>query len=338
VQQERPERPQELLIHAEIVPLLPSLSTADRRLIHSDAPRSQALAAVIRAADELLAEATGKPVNFGAAMILSSNPPAASDVPGEAPIPARTREAQLWGPSEWSLEPDPAAKGSTAKGSTAKGRRLTTPLAIAAGLVLLALVVAGALTAVSKSSTHVATTKTTATTGARTDVTGTPPPSPTAPGPPPAAAPGATGPDDTVNTAVPDFAVPPLPAAPPTTQVVCPAGKVTAAVRKVQAQQSASDSTGWDVTVTGTVTNGTNTPIIAPSVDVTVRTNSGEEPAYGDSDSSQLGPGQTGTWTATSYVSSTTPPTATAQPGKWVWADSRYEECPTADSAPASAR
>src|SRR6266568_1085585 len=137
VQETRDERPHDLLIYAEIVPLLPSLSAADRRLIHSDAARSQALATVIRAADELLAEATGKPVNFGAAMILSSNPPAASDAPGEAPIPARTREAQPWGPPECSLEPDPAAKGSTAK-----GRRLTTPLAIAAGLVLLALVVA----------------------------------------------------------------------------------------------------------------------------------------------------------------------------------------------------
>jgi hypothetical protein len=96
----------------------------------------------------------------------------------------------------------------------------------------------------------------------------------------------------------------------------------------VQAQPSASDPTSWDVTVTGTLTNATNTPIDVPAVDVTITTSSGDEAAYGDSNSSQLAPGQGGDWNASSFVSSTTKPTATAGPGKWVWADSQYAECP----------
>jgi hypothetical protein len=85
------------------------------------------------------------------------------------------------------------------------------------------------------------------------------------------------------------------------------------------------------VSITGTLTNGTAQPVIASSVNVTITTSSGDEPAYGDTHSSDLAPGQSANWDATSYVSSTAWPTATAQPGRWVWADSQYAQCPTAD-------
>ena len=81
----------------------------------------------------------------------------------------------------------------------------------------------------------------------------------------------------------------------------------------------------------------TKTPTsLGPSKDAQTVQRNGDEPAYGDADSSQLAPGQTTTWDATSYVSSTTRPTAT--PDRGVWLDSHYADCPSGSSPPASAR
>ena len=319
VQQEQKERPHELLICAEIVPVLPNLSVEDRRSVCSYGPRHQAVATIVRAANELLAEATGGRTTVARPAILASNQRALPDVPGEEPgSPPETEPAE--------------------RASRAKTRRLRVPVAIGAALLTLALLAALGLGAASNSSTHVAATKTPPSTGSQADANTPPPPTPTSAAPSAVEAPAATAADGTANTAVPDYAVPPLAGAPPSTGVVCPAGKVTVAVREVRARQSATDPTGWDVSAVGTLTNGTATPIIAPSVNVTIATSDGDDPAYGDSNSSQLDPGQTGNWNATSYVSSKTTPTATAQPGRWVWADSRYADCPTADNSPAQSR
>jgi hypothetical protein len=323
LQQERKERPHELLIYADIIPVLPNLSAANWQSVRSYGARHQAVAMVIRAADELLDGRPRAAAALAPATILGSSQP------------ARTSETE-----------PPAIT------SIRKTHRLRTPVAIGAALLALAVVAVLGLGAVSKSPTHVAATKTPASTGPQTDATNAPPPTPTTTAPSGVEATATTVAGDTgagtvpVATAttvvgdteadrVPDYAVSPLPAAPPTTQVVCPAGKVTAAARKVQALQSPSDPTGWDVTVTGTLTDGTAAPIIAPSVIVTIVTSEGDEPAYGDSNPSELAAGRTANWNATSYVSSKTPPTATAEPDRWVWADSRYADCPIASGATA---
>ena len=331
MQEEREKRPHDLLICAEIVPVLPNLSTEDRQLVRFHQSRQLALVTVIRAVDDLLADRTGRRSAIVPSTILASNQPAPLDTSGEAPAHA-TDDVQEWAAvGSWS-DPEPSASHSKAK-----TRRLKTPVAIVAALVMLAVVAALGLRAVSSSSTHVAATKTPARAGTPKDAQTSQPPAPTSAAPPPAAAPPTTVPNDAAEGTVPDYAVPPLAAATPTTAVVCPAGRVTATVNQVQAQQSPSDATAWDMTITGTLTNGTVTPIVTPSVNVTITTSNGTEPAYGDSNSSQLAPGQSASWNATSYVSSTTRPSATAQPGTWAWADPRYADCPSGDQRAATA-
>ena len=193
-------------------------------------------------------------------------------------------------------------------------------MAITAALLTLALV-----------ATHVATkasTPTEAATALPSVSTSTPPPS--------VDSSATTVPDASADGAGSDVVVPSLPGAPPAPSADCPAGKVTAVVSQVQAQQSPSDPTGWDVIVRGTLTNGTATPIVAPTVKVTITTSSGDEPAYGDTTNGDLAAGQSVDWSANSYVSSSTKPTATAQPDRWAWADPKYGECPSSGDQGAS--
>ena len=273
-QEEREERSHDLLIYAEIIPVLPNFSTADLHVIGSHGARQQALATVIRAGGELLAER------------------------GEG----------------------------TAGDSPTKRRNIKTPMAIVAGIAILAVVAALVWPkATSRKATHVVTTKTPTSLGPSTDAQTAQPPLPAAT---PAAA-STPAPVATPDNGVPGHPVEPLATSSPATQPGCPAGKVTAAVSQVQDQQRPGAPTSWDVTVTGTLTNGTATPVVAPSVNVTITTSSGNQPAQGNSTSSHLAPGQSTNWTATSHVSSTTFPTATAQPAKWTWADSHYAQCPS---------
>ena len=273
-QEEREERSSDLLIYAEIIPVLPNFSTADLHVIGSHGARQQALATVIRAGGDLLAER------------------------GEG----------------------------TAGDAPAKRRNIKTPIAIVAGIAILALVAALVWPkAMSGKATHVAATKTPTSLGPSTDAQTAQPPLP----PSPAAGAPTPAPVATPDNGAPGHRVEPLPNSPPVTQLGCPAGQVTAAVSQVQDQQRPGAPTSWDVTVTGTLTNGTATPIVAPSVNVTITTSSGNQPAHGDSNSSHLAPGQSTNWTATSHVSSTTFPTATAQPAKWAWADPQYARCPS---------
>jgi len=320
VQEGRENRSYELLVYAAIIPALPNLSSADLRLIRSNQARRAALAAVIGAADDLLAERDEGPAAFPAT-VLGSNQQHPIEPAGEFGARPTAPDMQPPSPTEPSLAPEPQAGDATTK-----GRNLRTPAAILAGLAIVALVVAVVLEP-SSNSTHVAATKTSTSLASPKDAPTTQPPPAVAPSPPTSANPDATVPD-TQNVTVPDDIAPPLLITPPTTEA-CPLGTVTVAVGQVQAQQSPSDPTSWDVAISGTLTNRTNTAIVVPAVNVTITTSGGDEPAYGDSNSSQLAPGQTGNWSATSYVSSTARPTATAQPGTWVWADSRYAECPS---------
>ncbi len=310
-------RPYDLLVYSEIIPVLPNFSTADLRLIGSHEARQEALSTVLRAVDELLAER-------GA----SRQEPV--DEFGESRTEMPTPEVDPW------VSPEPLLVGEPLPGDpTPRRRNIKTPVAIAAGLAIIALAALVWPGVLSSRSTHVAATKTPTSLGPSKDAQ-TVQPSPPASTPQPASAPAptVTTPDD----AVPDVTVEPLPTSPPTTKVACPSGNVTAAVSQVQAQQSPDDRSSWNMTITGTLRNGTNTSVDAPAIDVTITGSNGDEPAYGDADSSQLAPGQTTTWNATSYVSSTTRPTATATPDRWVWLDSHYADCPSGSSPPASAR
>lgn len=114
---------------------------------------------------------------------------------------------------------------------------------------------------------------------------------------------------------------------PTTTTVPCPTGSLTVSVTSVTADDP-YDLGGWDVTITGSVTNNTSATITLPMIDVTV--SGGPYSTIAIPDTFTIPAGGSSGWSASTFVFDAPRPTsATASVSSFSWDDFNMIGCPT---------
>lgn len=113
-------------------------------------------------------------------------------------------------------------------------------------------------------------------------------------------------------------------------RVFCPSGQVTAEVDDLSASDAGSGR--WDVSVSGTATNGTGASVRSVELSVTVHADNARAASYDVTVPQAFGPGGTAGWSGRfRYRSASKPSTdgASAAVTGWSWANSSQATCPT---------
>lgn len=126
---------------------------------------------------------------------------------------------------------------------------------------------------------------------------------------------------------VPDSPVLPVPTV---EQRACPRGRPRATATEFEATRSNPDSSpdDWSVTAEGRLRNDTSASIAVSSIRLEIDA-SPDTQVHGFPADGQLDPGEATTWSATTYVRSSTEPAAGSASVSWFWSDGAVMHCPT---------